>query len=148
MRWKGSNSISNFHHRNVNEGAYNLYLVTGRIHRIQGSIKCSHVYAVDRHPPTRYCIIGKPPILCTQRRDPKVVFRKTSVPLQRRNRGYILRSKHTKKVTFLSKYSLDWNNTISAMFFFLHNTSPISLYSWRQLVCETLPTGGLRISPQ
>jgi hypothetical protein len=36
LRWKGSNSISNFHHHNINEGADNLHYVTGRSVGISG----------------------------------------------------------------------------------------------------------------
>jgi hypothetical protein len=41
LRWKGSNSNSNFHHRNINEGANNLHYVTGRSIGISGLLSVS-----------------------------------------------------------------------------------------------------------
>jgi hypothetical protein len=58
----------------------------------------------------------------------------------------ILCKKHRKKIVFMSKYSLERNNTI--FFMFLTQYTPDFFVAEHYMVCETIPHGGLRISPQ
>jgi hypothetical protein len=82
-----------------------------------------------------------------QRRDPKTTSRKCYAkhcdPQQRNRRNNVYET--SKKVMLLSKYSSDRNNPFLPCI--VHIIPPFALLRIT-LFCVTLPTGGLRISPQ